>query len=247
MIRSIVDRLEIVAFKNTPQMCVLAGQSQGLTKGRDILVPVKPGFIRGHFEQHAARRAKVDRPEIIAVDDRRYLMPGVQQRPQQAFYDTGFFMRGQEVNFIFRDGLRLFRPPAPDNIERVEVLKGPAAVLYGESAPGGGINFISKLPRWNNAGSVELRLDSHGFASTLIDVNSVVREDSVAARFVVSGGYGDGWHDLEERNQWMVAPSLIIKFAPRSQLTLSFEHFENNRDNHVNNGRIKPYRCRRNP
>lgn len=181
-------------------------------------------------------------PELIedtgadTLESMLRFVPGIQQRPQQAFYDTGFFMRGQEVNFIFRDGLRLFRTPAPDNIERVEVLKGPAAVLYGESAPGGGINFISKLPRWSNAGSVELRVDSNGFASTLIDVNSVVREDSVAARFVVSGGYGDGWHDLEERSQWMVAPSLIIKFAPRSQLTLSLEHFQNNRDNQVNNG-----------
>ncbi|MCD8483391.1 MAG: TonB-dependent receptor [Verrucomicrobia bacterium] len=181
-------------------------------------------------------------PELIrdtgadTLDSMLRFVPGVQQRPQQAFYDTGFFMRGQEVNFIFRDGLRLFRSPAPDNVERVEVLKGPAAVLYGESAPGGGINFISKLPRWDNIASVELRADSFGYFSSLVDVNSVVRENNVAARMVVSGGYGDGWHDLETRRHWMVAPSVTFRYAPGSQLTLSLEHFENYRRNHLNNG-----------
>src|SRR5690606_40256539 len=45
-----------------------------------VLVTVETGLVGGHFEQHPARRAEIDRPEIIAVDHRRHLITGIHQR-----------------------------------------------------------------------------------------------------------------------------------------------------------------------
>jgi iron complex outermembrane receptor protein len=52
-------------------------------------------------------------------------------------------------------------PSALHNIERVEVLKGPSGVLYGQSAVGGVINLVSKTPGPDHTGSSALTLGSH--------------------------------------------------------------------------------------
>ena len=61
-------------------MRVLGRQLQRLAEMGGVLVAVETGFVGGHFEQHPARRAEIDRPEIIAVDHRRHLIAGIHQR-----------------------------------------------------------------------------------------------------------------------------------------------------------------------
>ncbi|HMS43820.1 MAG TPA: TonB-dependent receptor plug domain-containing protein, partial [Pyrinomonadaceae bacterium] len=55
------------------------------------------------------------------------------------------------------------------NIERIEVLKGPASVLYGSSEPGGVINFITKKPRTVLDGSAGLRFGEYGLGAGNFD------------------------------------------------------------------------------
>lgn len=57
------------------------------------------------------------------------------------------------------------------NIERVEVLKGPASVLYGSSEPGGVINFITKKPKTIFDGTAEARFGTYGLAAGNGDVS----------------------------------------------------------------------------
>lgn len=57
------------------------------------------------------------------------------------------------------------------NIERVEVLKGPASVLYGSSEPGGVINFITKKPRTYLDGSAGFRGGEYGLAAGNFDIS----------------------------------------------------------------------------
>ncbi len=57
------------------------------------------------------------------------------------------------------------------NIERVEVLKGPASVLYGSSEPGGVLNFITKKPKTILDGSSEIRFGEFGLAAGNLDVS----------------------------------------------------------------------------
>src|SRR5690606_40043730 len=48
------------------------------------------------------------------------------------------------------------------NLERVEVLKGPSSVLYGQMAPGGMVNQVSKMPRLGQEQAVQAQVDGNG-------------------------------------------------------------------------------------
>ncbi len=181
-------------------------------------------------------------PELmadIATDDLnsalRYL-PSVTPRVQAGFYDTAYTMRGQEVNFVFRDGMRLFRAPAIEHVERVEVLKGPAAVLYGESAPGGGINFITKKATWRPMAEVNGSVDSNGMFRSRFDLNQVAKPNELAFRVVGSYATGQTHTDFQENVRWTINPSLVWRPAPRTRVEVSFEHLDEDRANQLGNG-----------
>ena len=55
----------------------------------------------------------------------------------------------------FRNGFSIIQQPDSNNVDRVEVLKGPSGGVYGATAPGGVINFITKKPKSQEASSLE--------------------------------------------------------------------------------------------
>ncbi|MBR7518186.1 TonB-dependent receptor plug domain-containing protein, partial [Mycobacterium tuberculosis] len=63
------------------------------------------------------------------------------------------------------------------NIERVEVLKGPAAVLYGRGSGGGVINRISKQPGRDVQSSIGLTAGSQGLLGIAADINHVLADE----------------------------------------------------------------------
>jgi iron complex outermembrane receptor protein len=132
--------------------------------------------------------------------------------------------------------LRSFRPPSSDNIERVEVLKGPAAVLFGESAPGGGINFISKKARFTDMASLQLQAGSFSRMKGVVDLNSVIRDDVLAFRFVGSYEDSESFTDFEKNTRWMVAPSLVYRPFDGTRIEISYEMYDVERDGHLWNG-----------
>jgi iron complex outermembrane receptor protein len=77
-------------------------------------------------------------------------------------FTESFIIRGLPVRFVFRDGRRNWRGNEPLFMDRVEVLKGPTAILYGESLPGGTLNYITKIPQFTAGGSIGVQLDSYG-------------------------------------------------------------------------------------
>jgi len=58
------------------------------------------------------------------------------------------FVRGSGTFFSMRDGFRSYGEPSGFSVQRIEVVKGPAAVLYGITKPGGIVNYISKRPEF---------------------------------------------------------------------------------------------------
>ena len=70
-------------------------------------------------------------------------------------------------------------------IEAVEVLKGPASILFGRGDPGGTVNFITKKPYFETGGEVRALIDSEGTLRGDIDVNFAVNED-VAFRAIAT-------------------------------------------------------------
>ena len=68
-------------------------------------------------------------------------------RPANSSTPVGIFtMRGFQVNTLMRNGVQRYTAFNLDNTERVEVIKGPAALFFGNGNPGGVINYITKQP-----------------------------------------------------------------------------------------------------
>ena len=98
---------------------------------------------------------------------------GVQTRNISGGTTDAFVMRGFEVQNILQDGFQLDRNSQrvqTANIERVEVVKGPNAILLGQSQPGGVINVITKKPRAESRRYLHSNVDEFGRRELMIDL-----------------------------------------------------------------------------
>lgn len=137
----------------------------------------------------------------------------------------GFNVRGIDA-LQFRDGMRdIFSYYAsitsdPYNFSRVEIVRGPASVLFGQGSIGGLVNLVSKSPDFETRGELNAVYGSYDRKELLGDINYAV-SDSLAVRAVGrvrdSGTYVD--HVPDDRV--MFAPSLRWKPTPATDIVLT--------------------------
>lgn len=121
---------------------------------------------------------------------------------------VSLFVRGAKPNFtlVLIDGVRVNDPTntrggsfdfstlSLDDIERVEVVRGPASAIYGSDAVGGVINFITRRPaRWRGA-ELEIAAGAYGFKSLAARVTGAVGDADVrlGASYIDNGEPVDG-------------------------------------------------------
>jgi len=135
----------------------------------------------------------------------------------------GFTLRGQGGFVPNRNGFRRLREVDPVTIDRVEVLKGPASVLYGQASPGGSVNYITKRPVQHNLLSTTLQTGSYEFYKASLDVNVAAPNKKLAVRFV--GAYEDSQSWIARYHEWVTTmdPSITWWIRPETTLTLEYE------------------------
>lgn len=137
---------------------------------------------------------------------------GVQESNTLAGLQDSFTRRGfgeRNDGSVLRDGARSFLMKNFDaTTETVEVLKGPASLLYGIQEPGGVINVVSKKPQFTPQGSVSVQASSVGGSSTL-DLTGPLGEGNLAYRLVAEYQDNDYWRNFGSIRRSMVAPSLL--------------------------------------
>ena len=106
------------------------------------------------------------------------------------------------------------------NLERVEVLKGPAAVMYGQVAPGGMVNQVSKTPQPDQQEILRVGIDGNGQYSTAFDVGTGTQDNRHLMRLVGLYRDGDTQIDHTDQQHWFLAPSYTFQIADRTRLTL---------------------------
>ncbi|MCP5471941.1 MAG: TonB-dependent siderophore receptor [Sinobacteraceae bacterium] len=106
------------------------------------------------------------------------------------------------------------------NLERVEVLKGPSAVMYGQMAPGGLVNQVSKTPTANPTQALKVGIDGHGQYSAAFDAGAGTEDARHLFRLV--GLYRDGDTQIDHTSQehWFVAPSYTLRISDATRLTV---------------------------
>lgn len=109
----------------------------------------------------------------------------------------------------------------PYSLERIEVFKGPASVLYGQNQPGGVINLVSKRPMAEPLREVRLGVGSHGRADAALDLSGTLdAERGLLYRLVAVANGGGQQADHTRSSRLFVAPSLTWRPDARTSLTL---------------------------
>jgi len=178
-------------------------------------------------------RDEMDARNVLTLSDALAYTPGVQAGwSGYELRQDVVLIRGFNGNYAsYQDGLRSLTGEYviprldPWGAERVEVLKGPASVLYGSNTPGGLINYVSKRPTSEPQREVSVQYGSHDYKQAGIDVSGPVDEDGkVAYRLVASlRDTGSEVRHTGERRQFL-APSLTLRPDADTTLTLMAQY-----------------------
>ncbi|SNR59531.1 TonB-dependent receptor [Hymenobacter mucosus] len=135
-------------------------------------------------------------------------------------------------NNTFKNGVRFNNGVMPEasSLERMEVLKGSAAILYGNVAAGGVLNLVTKKPRFEQGGSVALRVGSFGFWKPMVDVYGAVgKSENVAFRLNGTYEQGNSYRDEVKSDRVYVNPSLLFNLTPKTTLVVEGDYLRDNR------------------
>lgn len=139
-----------------------------------------------------------------------------------------FVIRGFDaLNDMYRDGMRddgtlqSYRSLA--NIERVEVVKGPAGALYGRGSAGGIINLVTKRANGDKFTSVNGSVGSNSQFVGQID-SSMAFSDKVNARINLEYRQADSYVDHVDSNDFFIAPTIRVLPAPGHTVDFDVEY-----------------------
>lgn len=149
--------------------------------------------------------------------------------------ETGVFsIRGFRIDRVKRDGVISYYGQDMTNIARVEVMKGPASLLYGQTEPGGIINYVPKRPFDEPRYSVKLSAGSDGFRRSEAEATGPLWKNAegfahLVYRLDVSYEEEDGWKFSERHKKKFASPVIEWRFTPRAKLTFQYERHDQER------------------
>lgn len=189
----------------------------------------------------------LDTPQSISIVTRQQMDDQAVQNVRQALrytpgltaeyrgaggsrYDTVIyrgFGGGVNYDYSYLDGMRLlganYAVPQIDtyNLERIEVLRGPSSVLYGQGTPGGLVNLVSKKPTATPLHEIELQAGSHDFAQAAFDFGGPVDEaGKVLYRLTGVTHTGKTQIDYQKDERIAIAPAVTFRPSADTSLTI---------------------------
>lgn len=124
------------------------------------------------------------------------------------------------------------------SVERVEVVKGPSSVLYGQVAPGGTVNYITKRPGTQASTSVNAQMGTQSFWRTSLDVNQPLIGKSLLLRF--NGAWENGFEYINPGKQQTTVLAPVVTWRPVEKLSLTVDYQWFSRRETPPSAQIKP-------
>lgn len=112
------------------------------------------------------------------------------------------------------------------NVERIEVLKGPSSVLYGQMEPGGTINVVTKQPLAYSQVEAGLEFGSYDRRRATLDVTGPLT-DSVRGRLNLAHQVSDSFVDNLDYERLFIAPNITIDLSDKTNLTIEGSYSKN--------------------
>lgn len=174
-------------------------------------------------------RDQLDERDVQTVDEAVRYSAGVQGQKFGSNNRLDWFnIRGfpAETDGLYLDGLALFSTAFaswridPVALDRVEVLRGPASVLYGGSSPGGIVNLVSKRPTKTRQGEVEVGVNEFGQGYVSLDSGGPLDDAAIwSYRLNAKLFGGDQYADEGDEFEGVIAPS--INWSPDGDTSLT--------------------------
>ncbi len=141
---------------------------------------------------------------------------------QESFWSRGYDMSS---NNMFKNGFRFNSGSIPEvaSLEKVEILKGSAALLYGNVAPGGILNMVTKMPTFKKGGEFTMQTGSYNFYKPSIDIYGPLNH-AIAYRFNGSYENSESFRDYVTKERYYVNPSFLFKINNKTDITLQGDY-----------------------
>lgn len=189
-----------------------------------IAVPISnlPMNIAAFTEEFIADQKAYDLYDIVKW------APGVHQDNVSPQGWTRYNIRGFTSAAVQRNGFGSFRFIDTTNIARVEVVKGPSSLLYGQINPGGVINYVTKRPQPKQSTELAASIGTDGYDRVMVDATGPIPGTKNRLLYRAIGMYEDvqEFKDLTTAKKFMIAPSVTWKIADDVAVTVDYEHFE---------------------
>lgn len=141
---------------------------------------------------------------------------------QESFFSRGYDM---SANNMFKNGFRYNAGSIPDvsGLDKVEFLKGGSALLFGNVAPGGILNLVTKTPQFKSGGEVSMQIGSYSYYKPAFDFYGGLTK-SIAFRLNGSYENSESFRDVVKNKRVYVNPSLLFIINPKTQITLQGDY-----------------------
>ncbi|NEQ20722.1 MAG: TonB-dependent siderophore receptor, partial [Microcoleus sp. SIO2G3] len=177
----------------------------------------------------------LDDQQAVRLQDAVRNVSGVVQGNTFGSGGDTFNLRGFPQFTLLRNGFRdnsenrSVRETA--NLESVEVLKGPASVLYGTLEPGGVINLSTKQPLSEPFYAAEVQVGNFNFIRPTIDFSGPLNSDrSLLYRLNVAYENGDYFRDYDQEiERFFISPVVTWQISEQTDVTFEFEYLEDKR------------------
>ncbi|MDZ7784709.1 MAG: TonB-dependent receptor plug domain-containing protein [Halioglobus sp.] len=215
---------EVIVYGRAKQFYLQQKTSVGSKLDLDLLqLPQSAQVLTEQLMLDQAARATTDLYRSIA---------GVSE-----FSFSGVTFRGfRDSDNVFYDGVRGdayfgFSVPQLFNVERLEVLKGPSAALYGGGEPGGMLNYVTKKPQFERFNELTITGGNYDLMGASLDSRGTVTE-RVAYRLAGFYEEQDSFRDNADSMNLQLAGGLLFEPSDATRFTGTFEYVEQDLGGH---------------
>ncbi|WP_241735213.1 TonB-dependent siderophore receptor [Cyanobacterium stanieri] len=174
----------------------------------------------------------IDDRNVQELGDALETIPGVVSAGGRGTsgFGPGFTIRGFRTNEnLYRNGIPYFSlaPLQTDDLASVDVLKGPASILYGAAEPGGIVNLTPKQPLENPFAEISATVGSFDNYKGAIDLSGPLNEDkTVKYRFNLAYRNYGSFRDFVEGRSIFISPTITWDISPQTSLNIYAQYFD---------------------
>jgi iron complex outermembrane receptor protein len=183
-------------------------------------------------------REQMEARNVQSINEALHYTAGVGTYYSNDTRNDAFTLRGFSADYLYLDGTRLTAVAGrgldqwrvdPFQLERIEVVKGPTSVTYGQGEPGGVVNMVSKLPTETSRGLVEAYAGNYKQFGIGIDTSGPIDQNgTVLYRFIAKESYAQNQVDYVHGTRTLLAPSLTLRPSADTSITFMATYLRDN-------------------